>query len=170
MLIESHPGSFYDAWQSVVAWSDNCALSSPVPSPQSASCPRCQWRKSDKNRQIGTKRHSVKCQKVLGPQNDSQPLPSRTWRQGFWGENSVPERWWSLTNRSVFSRYFFQKGRIFLCPPMSQTLSFMPWEATLFMLKPWRETQRWRYGRALHCLHFNTVPKHIKQLIKQKCV
>lgn len=49
--------------------------------------------------------------------------------------------WWSLTNRSVFSRYFFQKGLIFLCPPISHTLSFIPWEATLLMLKPWKERQ-----------------------------
>lgn len=49
-------------------------------------------------------------------------------------------RW--LTSRSVFSRYFFQKGLIFRCPPMSQTFSFMPWEATLFMLKPWGGPQR----------------------------
>lgn len=47
-----------------------------------------------------------------------------------------------LTKRSVFSRYFFQNGLIFRCPPMSQTLSFMPWEATLFMLKPWGRAQR----------------------------
>lgn len=49
-------------------------------------------------------------------------------------------RW--LTSRSVFSRYFFQKGLIFRCPPMSQTFSFMPWEATLFMLKPWSRPKR----------------------------
>lgn len=47
-----------------------------------------------------------------------------------------------LTKRSVFSRYFFQKGLIFLCPPMSQTLSFIPWDATLFMLKPWKKPER----------------------------
>ncbi|KAG7253454.1 hypothetical protein CRUP_030054, partial [Coryphaenoides rupestris] len=37
---------------------------------------------------------------------------------------------------SVLSRYFFQKGLILRCPPMSQTFSFMPCEATLLMLKP----------------------------------
>lgn len=58
----------------------------------------------------------------------------------------------SLTNRSVFSRYFFQKGLIFLCPPMSQTLSFMPCEATLFMLKPWRKNTK------LESLYYTSLP------------
>lgn len=62
MLIESHPGSFYDAWQSAVRWSDNCASSSPVPSPQSASCPHCQWHKSEMTNRH--EKHSVKRQKV----------------------------------------------------------------------------------------------------------
>lgn len=153
MLIESHPSSFYDTWQSVVAWSDNCASCSPVPSPQSASCLHCQWRKSEMTN--GNKKHSVKSQKV-GFWTSEWPTTTSQSNMKFL-------RLWSLTNRSVFSRYFFQKGRIFLCPPMSQTLSFMPWEATLFMLKPWRE--RWRQRSAIHCLHFNTVPKHMKQLI-----
>lgn len=42
------------------------------------------------------------------------------------------------TNKSVFSRYFFQNGRIFLCPPMSHTFSFMLSQVTLLMLKPWK--------------------------------
>ena len=78
----------------------------------------------------------------------------------------------------MFSRYFFQKGLIFLCPPMSQTLSFMPCEATLFMLKPWSETQSWSHCTAHHCLQFNTVPARstwkasqtvMKQFINRQC-
>lgn len=50
-----------------------------------------------------------------------------------------------LTNKSVFSRYFFQKGRIFLWPPMSHTLSFMPSQETLLILKP--------YNAGHHLIH-----------------
>ncbi|KAG7275722.1 hypothetical protein CRUP_009825 [Coryphaenoides rupestris] len=63
----------------------------------------------------------------------------------FSEQRESQEPFWPSNPGDISSRYFFQKGLILRCPPMSQTFSFMPCEAhtlNVEALRAARQTER----------------------------